>query len=66
MDDSEFRTWFESQFGKPPSGMPLVDLIENAIDAEYKFRELDSLYKMASIYETKRSAALLAWQVKHE
>ena len=60
MSKSAFETWFIAQYGKPPRGwFSARARLEQARNA---MERAETFYDRVADYETRRDAALTAWQ----
>lgn len=58
---SAFATWFEAQFGPPPSKQPWSDVEVHARSLERQAGVARELAERYWTYERQRDAALKAW-----
>jgi hypothetical protein len=61
---SEFRMWFESQFGKRPTVQQTYEIKEEINSISRDLFNLRTLLEQVERYEIREQAALYAWSVK--
>ena len=64
MNKPEFRTWFEAQFGKPPTGKTTYDLLQIICEAGMQYNSAQEELSRLETYNATRHAALMAWNAR--
>jgi hypothetical protein len=59
--DSEFQAWYESQYGKRPSKLPLMALQEQLVAAESAAIRARHLFDSTVTWERQRAVARKGW-----